>query len=189
LPNVIDPLARSDVSVHQGEMPAFSTRMVNVGFAAGLLMAFGCLFLSAVYLNNFLTSTNTAVATLLAEKPASEADAAILRTAINARLVTARLALQSCGVFVGMGFGFIGFALFLVGARGETGVDVSYGGGQAAFTRLAPGVLVILCAAMLIGICATRSTPFVSTLEQQLSDEPPESQRQLPPVPGPANPR
>jgi hypothetical protein len=169
----------------------FPPYVLNTGFLAGLVMAFVCLALAALYLNKFLVDTNTAVTALLATPPTTDIGAHLLRTALNARLVTARLALLSCGVFVGMGFGFLGFALFLVGVRGDSELNARYSSGRLTLTRLAPGVLVILCATLLIGICATRETPFQSSAVVPV---PPVSapvaavSGQAPDTPGPNNP-
>lgn len=150
-----------------GEPGPFSRWVLNLGFIAGLLLAGGCLALSAVYLYGFLSSTNAAIETFLARAATTEATDRLLELAINARMVMARLALLSCGAFVGMSFGFLGFALFLLGIKGEMEVQGRYEGAEVKISRMAPGILIILCAAILIGVCATRSTPFRYTLEEE----------------------
>lgn len=138
--------------------PLFPQKLLNVGFCAALVLAGACLITGALYLNTFLSSTNEGVQALLRGPDVLPPDS--LNMAINARLVMARMALLSCGVFIGMSFGFLGFALFLLGIKEEMSVAARSEHYFVKLARLSPGVFVILCASVLIGICVTRETPF-----------------------------
>jgi hypothetical protein len=83
-----------------------------------------------------------------------------LKTAIFAQILVAQIALLSCGIFVGMAFGFLGFALFLLGIRAEMDVDARSEVYQMKLARLSPGVFVLLCAAVMITFCATHESEF-----------------------------
>jgi hypothetical protein len=138
----------------------FPQWLLNVGFVCGLLLAAVCLVFSAFYLYYFLTNTSAAVENILKSGESSLLPTELIDLGINARMVMARIALHSCGVFVGMAFGFLGFSLFLLGIKGEMDLDAGAESYKVKIARLSPGVFVILCATVLIGVCATSSTPF-----------------------------
>lgn len=143
--------------------PPFSARILDFGFVAGIVLAAMCLLLSAYYLQQFLTATNEGVGELLKQQPASLEGRDLITMGISARLVMARLALRSCGVFVGLSFGFLGFSLFLIGVRGVIDANVEHANSTLTLARLSPGVFVIFCATVLIALCVTLSTPFEYT--------------------------
>lgn len=66
-----------------------------------------------------------------------------------------RLLLLSTGIFVGMSFGFLGFALCLIQAKGDIELEGSTQDYKLKVARLSPGLFVILCATVIIIICAT----------------------------------
>ena len=90
----------------------------------------------------------------------------LIQLGINAALVSARLALLSCGVFVAMAFGFLGFGLFLIGVKGE----IEASGNTETFgfkvARMSPGVFVMTATLLLVGVCVTHRTPFDYRMEQ-----------------------
>lgn len=142
-----------------GGSGTFSRTVLNIGFAGALVLAAACLVLGAIYLYTFLRSTNGGIDQLLGNT-ANLVSNDVLYIAINARLVMARVALLSCGIFVGMSFGFLGFALFLLGIKEEMNVDAHSEAYSVKIARMSPGVFVILCATILIGVCISRQTPF-----------------------------
>lgn len=154
----------------------FPQYLLNIGFVFALLLSTVCLFLSAYYLFNFLTDTNDAMARLITGAD-GKLDPASLRVAITGRLAMARFALISCGMFVGIAFGFLGFALFLLGIRNEVDASAVHENFQIKFVRLSPGLLVILCATVLVGICVTRSIDFsyrnLREVQRQQDNAPP----------------
>lgn len=133
--------------------------LFNFGFIFALVLAGICLFFSATYLHSFLTSTNAGIDTTI-QNIKEGASPGTLEVIINGRLVMARIALLSCGIFVGIAFGFLGFALFLMGIKESVDVDVDSDTYKAKFARMSPGVLIIICSSILTGVCATRQTPF-----------------------------
>lgn len=146
--------------------------LFNLGFVFALILAAVCLFFSAQYLYNFLSSTNSGINAVIQDAK-TNTDPGALEVIINGRLVMARIALLSCGIFVGISFGFLGFALFLMGIKESIDVDFDSDTYKAKFARMSPGVLVIICSSILTGYCATRPTPFwydnstTSTVNQQ----------------------
>ena len=141
--------------------PRFPQFLLNAGFIFALVVAAVCLTMSSWYLLEFLRATNTAVEGLLRsaqERP--ETPATVIQLGILARTAMARFALLSCGVSVGMGFGFLGFALFLLGIKGEMDVTEQNENANVKIARMAPGVFVILCGSILIAVCITFRTEY-----------------------------
>ncbi|MGA9998230.1 MAG: hypothetical protein WBP93_22650, partial [Pyrinomonadaceae bacterium] len=68
----------------------------------------------------------------------------------------------SCGILAGVGFGFLGFALFMVNinAKPTLGIEGEYEKAKVKFVNLSPGILVIMIAALLIGFCISRYHAF-----------------------------
>jgi branched-subunit amino acid transport protein AzlD len=150
----------------------FSQRLIDIGFLFSLFLSAACLILSAYYLYLFLNNTNTGIEQLIS-KVGKDLSPEVMQVAINARLVIARILLLSCGISAGLSFGFLGFALFLLGIKKEIDVDAKYENSSVKFARMSPGVLIILISSILIGICATRSTPF--WYENKVTEEPGDS--------------
>ena len=142
-----------------GKLGRVPQRLIDAGFVLALLLSATCLVISAVYLFTFLSSTNDGIGLTLTQTDVSRAPVA-LETAVNGRLVMGRLGLLSCGILVGIAFGFLGFALFLIGIRESVNLDLETNIYKAKFAQMSPGVVIILCSAILVGVCATRETPF-----------------------------
>ncbi len=75
-----------------------------------------------------------------------------LGIAMAARLTMANVGLNSCGVFAGMSIVFLGFALFLIGIRGEMDVAASTEQYRVKIARMSPGAFAIVCASVLITV-------------------------------------
>jgi hypothetical protein len=138
----------------------FPQWLLNVGFCTALVIATVCLILSASYLFTFLQATNSGVETLLRNALNTSTPTSVIQLSILARTAMARFALLSCGVCVGMGFGFLGFALFLLGIKGEMDVEARHEQANVKIARMAPGVFVILCATILVALCVTFRTQY-----------------------------
>lgn len=150
---------KSRSSVRKGEV-LFPQKLLNIGFVFALSLAGVCLLAGAWYLYSFLVATSTGISSLIGSAADKSITESTVEIAINARLVMARLAFLSCGTFIGMSFGFLGFALFLLGIKGEMGLDAGSESYRIKLARMSPGIFVILCATILIVICVTRQTPF-----------------------------
>ena len=74
-----------------------------------------------------------------------------------------QMRLLSTAIFVGMSFGFLGFALFLIQAKGAVDIDASSESHKIKITQLSPGLFVILCATVIIVLASTYKIGF--TLE------------------------
>jgi hypothetical protein len=149
-------------------------KLLSVGFVFALVLSLLCLGLSVFYLFQYLNSANTGITQVL-DKVATQQiqlETGQLEVLINGRLVMARLGLLSCGVLAGVAFGFLGFALFLIGIK-ET-MDVSFDGVsyKANVARMSPGVFLVVIAAVLIGVCASRETPFNYSIEEMKPSAP-----------------
>jgi hypothetical protein len=119
-----------------------------IGFITALVLALLSLGCGAVYLWHYLDKCTALLK--------SGTDPHLLALSVS----VIKVALLSCGVFVGMAFGFLGFALFLLGVRDDMDLEAKGTDRQGKefslrLIRLAPGTLVLLCAAVLIGVCCT----------------------------------
>ena len=115
---------------------------LRFGYRAGIMLAFIGIIASAIYLFVFISSSP---------------EASSFTTNINliGLSMDMRLRFLSTGIFVGMSFGFLGFALFLIQAKGEIDVDAEVKDYKIKIARLSPGLFVILCATIIIIVCAT----------------------------------
>jgi hypothetical protein len=132
---------------------------LNIAFVFALLLGGICLFVSAFYLYRFLQATSAGLDPMVQSAGTNQTPGA-LEVMINGRLVMARISLLSCGIFVGIAFGFVGFSMCLLGIKESVDVDLTNETYKARFVRLSPGVLIIICSTILTGVCATRETPF-----------------------------
>lgn len=145
-----------------------SSKLLSVGFVFALVLSLLCLGLSVFYLFQYLNSANTGITQVL-DKVATQQiklETGQLEVLINGRLVMARLGLLSCGVLAGVAFGFLGFALFLLGIKETMDVSFDSVSYKANVARMSPGVFLIVIAAVLIGVCVSRETPFNYSIEE-----------------------
>jgi len=113
-----------------------------IGYKAAIVISLAGLLLSALYLGAFLFVSQ--------HRGAAESGAAMPSITAEQRLY-----LLSTGIFVGMSFGFLGFALFLIQAEGDVDLETSVKDYKLKIARLSPGLFVILCATAIIIACAT----------------------------------
>jgi hypothetical protein len=134
----------------------FSSKLLNRSFSLGLLLSVLC-FVSAVgYLFYFLITTNSALDKFLKTPPQTPLTGDYLGDVLFAKMFMARISLFACGAFIGLAFGFLGFSLFLLGFKGEMNVEATMEKASVKVARMTPGVFVMLCSAILIGICVTK---------------------------------
>lgn len=153
----------------------FSSKLLNAGFVFALVLSLLCLGLSVFYLFQYLNSANTGITQVL-DKVATQQiklETGQLEVLINGRLVMARLGLLSCGVLAGVSFGFLGFALFLLGIKETMNVSFDSVSYKANVARMSPGVFLVVIAAVLIGVCVSRETPFSYSIEEAKPSSPP----------------
>lgn len=146
----------------------FSRRVLNIGFLAAIALAAIAFCLAGVYLLRFADSTHAVVAQALTAgstlhqsgRGLSAVNVELIQNSLGIHAYVARVLLVSCGMFVALAFGFLGFALFLVGASGQSemtaeGKDI----GKLSLNNLAPGTIAIVAATLLAGLCVTRPLP------------------------------
>lgn len=148
------PETRNEVA---GAEHAFPPKLLRAGFTGALMLAAACFGFSAVYLYKYLVITSDAVDSIIKEVVIAPAS---LQMALSARLAVAKYSLLSCGVVTGLAFGFLGFALFLLGVQGNMDVKANQAGNSIQLARIAPGTFVILCAAVLAAISVTHRIDF-----------------------------
>lgn len=123
--------------------------LINLAFVVGILLAIFCLGIAAFYLLRYLDYATGALDAINRSEGRQEM--------LMLHMYLSRVLLQSCGLAVGMAFGFLGFSLFLLGVDGNIDASATSGGGVGLqVARLSPGAFVMLCSAVLVGICATR---------------------------------
>lgn len=166
------PVHTHDVEIAPSDGPTFSQRILDIGFLSGLFLAGIALIGSIVYLMYFQIQTHNALERLLTyattaspansgpERTVTRLPDSTLQLAIASRMIMARMTLLSCGAFIGMAFGFLGFSLFLLGVRGEMDVSARREQYLVKIVRMSPGVFIVTCAAVVITICVTYTLPF-----------------------------
>jgi hypothetical protein len=137
--------------------------LLRVGFFTGLFFAFLCLAFCVWYLVGYQAEAGSMVKLVSesAKDPSlSEQQLWLLQNGLTVHMFTSRVLLQSCGVVAGIAFGFLGFSLFLLGLEGQTDVAVEDPRGlKVNIAKLAPGALILLVAAVLVGVCSTTRIP------------------------------
>lgn len=143
----------------------FSQKLLNIGFVLALLMTVGCLAGGALYFYDFSKDNINAINEIIDKLKKENLDMA--KFAIGSRVTITRIQFLSCGMFIGMIFGFLGFALFLLGIKGEMNIDANSKSYKVTFVRMSPGIFVIFCATILIAMCVTNQIPFNYELENE----------------------
>lgn len=138
--------------------PKKENTFLEVGYKAGIILSFAGLILSATYLFVFLWIS-------------PELNPAGREIHLLDVVTERRFLLLSTAIFVGMSFGFLGFALFLLQAKGDLDMELETQNYKLKFARLAPGLFVILCATVIIIFSATYrvSVEMKSTTEEATS--------------------
>jgi hypothetical protein len=115
---------------------------LKFGYRAGIVLAFVGIIASAAYLFVFISTS-------------PDASSFTSEFKLIGLSMDMRLRFLSTAIFVGMSFGFLGFALFLIQAQGEVDVDAEIKDYKIKIAKLSPGLFVILCATTIIIVCAT----------------------------------
>lgn len=142
------PTVRSETDGHR-----LATRILMFSFAAAVLLAIAGFVVVAVYLFMYLTH-GFAAFDREAMTQLSGMDLEKMRPILLARTSLWKFILQSCGIVAGAAFGFLGFALFLIGAKGDMDATFQDSEHKVQLERMAPGSFVILISAILIGLCS-----------------------------------
>ena len=116
------------------------TKFLEWGFKAAITVAFLGIIFSACYLFYFMFKSNPEI---------------IKQDIMTGFSAERRMCLLSTGIFVAMSFGFLGFALFLIQAKGEVEGKFEYSNFSINISRMSPGLFVILCATVIIIVCET----------------------------------
>jgi|GEM_PF-2445095 len=158
--DTVEPVASS--SQPKDEAHTLTSRILLYSFAAAVLLAIGGFVVVAVYLFRYLNHAFSAFDTSSMTQ-LSGMDPGKMQTILLARAGLWKFILQSCGIISGVAFGFLGFGLFLLGAKGD--MDAAFDDSQhkVQLSRMAPGSFVILIAAILIGICSTKKVDLAFT--------------------------
>lgn len=143
-----------------GAQPLMTPRLFATGFIAGLVIAAACLAFAIVQLFNFQHDVHEL---LTKEAPTTitnnfEAFAASLSAQEAA--ITARIGLRSVALSLGVGFLFLGFSLFLLGVQGDSDLTGEAKDYKVTLTRLSPGLVVILCASVVVLVSSTQPLLF-----------------------------
>lgn len=83
-------------------------------------------------------------------------NASTLRYAVAARIALTHESLVASGVMVGVAFGFVGFALFVMGITGAAEIEGKTRDYSFALKNAAPGLVLLVVAAVLIAVCISQ---------------------------------
>lgn len=111
------------------------TKFLAWGYKTAIALSLLGMILSAAYLFTFLLKSHPEL---------------IKQDTMTGFSAERRMVLLSTGVFVAMSFGFLGFALFLIQAKGNVEGSFENGNVKINITRMSPGLFVILCATVII---------------------------------------
>lgn len=150
-------------------------QLLAFGFKWGTLLAAVCLLGVALYLGFFQSQTNEAIKDTFGIEQLKEGQESVRQIALLARLNIAHLQLLSCGIVVGLTFGFLGFALFLLGIKAESSAAGEGAGYKVKLEKLTPGLFVIICATVIVMTCVIRSS--ILTLSINETPQPPTESR------------
>jgi hypothetical protein len=151
----VTPVARS-------KRPAetLSQHLLIYSFFAAVLLAMAGFCVMAIYLFRYLDHAfaafdDDAMRNFAVMEPVHLQDILLARAGLW------KFILQSCGIICGAAFGFLGFALFLIGVKGD--MDASYDDSQhkVQLSRMAPGTFVILMASILVALCSTTKVDLI----------------------------
>ncbi len=149
----------------------FSRTILNIGFLIGMGLAISCFAVASLYLYKYLNGVDSLFSELTKASMQNSIRVDVLDLLIHGKLVAARFSLLSCGILTGLALCFIGFCLFLIGAKGEITAQGEAQHTKLMLSRLAPGAFVMFCATVLIAVCATHAVSF----DTRLGNSPPQS--------------
>ena len=130
-----------------------ASHILLFSFAAAVVLAIGGFVVVTIYLFIYLSHAFKAFDPDSIARFASM-DVNKMQPILLARAGLWKFILQSCGIISGVAFGFLGFGLFLLGAKGDMDASFANSEHKVQLSRMAPGSFVILIAALLIGICS-----------------------------------
>src|SRR5689334_8612480 len=111
------------------------SKFISWGYKTAIVLSLLGMILSAAYLFTFLLKSHPEL---------------IKQDTMTGFSAERRMVLLSTAVFVAMSFGFLGFALFLIQAKGNVDGSFESGNTKVSFARMSPGLFVILCATVII---------------------------------------
>jgi len=133
-----------------------TSHIVLWSFVAAVVLAIAGFMVVAIYLFRYFNHAVDAFApSTMGQLAGMHINA--MQSMLLARTGLWKFILQSCGIIAGVAFGFLGFALFLLGVKGD--MDAAFDDSQhkVQLSRMAPGSFVLFIAAILIGLCSTKS--------------------------------
>lgn len=154
-------------------MSTQNNRFLAWGYKTAIALALFSLVASAAYLFFYMFKSD-----VLKLQPDTMA-------AFNAER---RMTLLSTGIFVAMAFGFLGFALFLIQAKGEVEGSFEGGGTKVNIARMSPGLFVIACATAIIIVCISFKIEYTQDGDKTHfagSENPNAAQTEIVPAPQP----
>ena len=126
------------------------------GYRAAITLAFIGILFSSYYLFMFIDKSHPEEIKFATE------------TAYNTERKTVLL---STAIFVAMSFGFLGFGLFLINAKGDVDGSANFTEHvQIKFAKLSPGLFVILCATVIIVFAITHNIEYQAKIPTSATD-------------------
>ena len=153
---LLDADGRTPARREKDATDTLTSHIVLWSFVAAVILAIAGFMVVATYLFRYFNHAVEAFTPSTMEQLAAMHTNA-MQSLLLSRTGLWKFILQSCGIIAGVAFGFLGFALFLLGAKGD--MDAAFDDSQhkVQLSRMAPGSFVLLVAAILIGVCSTKS--------------------------------
>lgn len=132
-------------------------KFLEWGYKTSIVLSLLGLILSATYLFYFLYKSNP--------------ENIKLETMVGFS-AERRMVLLSTAIFVAMSFGFLGFALFLIQAKGDIEGSLELNNTKVNIARMSPGIFIILCATVIIIVSVTFRVEYKQTPQSSIFSEP-----------------
>ena len=181
-----DPSKNGDDSLLHRLSSTAAALAFFVMLAAGLV----CLAAASVYLYRFQSHTEEIKSGFQTRTDSVNGNLDFTKLQVSAISIAyqSRIELLSTGVYVGLALAFLGFALIVIGVRGDISGSADRGEMKVSLSHLSPGVFVIVCSTVLIAICTTRSLPLdINSTGSRMPELLPPKEPVRPPAPKPAD--
>jgi hypothetical protein len=155
-PSVEDAIVATPERRGKDATDNLTSHIVLWSFVAAVVLAIAGFMVVAIYLFRYFNHAVEAFTPPTMGQLASMNTNA-MQSMLLARTGLWKFILQSCGIIAGVAFGFLGFALFLLGAKGDMDAAFEDSQHKVQLSRMAPGSFVLFIAAILIGLCSTKS--------------------------------
>jgi hypothetical protein len=173
--------------LHNESVPHYSQRVLDAGFLFALGLSLVTFLGTLTYLFYNMVITNRSIASATDRFWSGQGTDASAAWTVNSMTLLAQIGLRGSGLLVGLALGFLGFALFLVGVKGEMDMNASSQPIRVKVSRMSPGVFVIVCATVVIGLSITHSLTTSTSIQPVAANSPATAGPDPANIPGPVS--